>query len=71
MISSLIMTIDDKIRDENLQYNINRIAAKMSALSSGRVEKNAYPTGEEVVCSDQSRMIDQARFTCYPLGISL
>ena len=33
------MTIDDKIRDEKLQYDINRKASKISALSSGRVDK--------------------------------
>ena len=32
------MTIDDKIRDEKLQYNINKEAAKMSALSSDKIE---------------------------------
>ena len=29
------MTIEDQIRDEKLQYNIDREAAKISALSSG------------------------------------
>ena len=33
------MTIDDKIRDEKLQYDINREAAKLSALSSGKIDK--------------------------------
>ena len=32
------MTIGDKIRDEKLQYDINRVA-KIPALSSGRVDK--------------------------------
>ena len=32
-IEKLITTIDDKIRDEKLQYDINREAAKISALS--------------------------------------
>ena len=35
----LYMTIDDKIRDEKLQCNIDRGAAKMSALSSGKIDK--------------------------------
>ena len=34
------MAIDDKIRDEKLQYNINREAEKISALSSGKIDKN-------------------------------
>ena len=39
------MTINDQIRDEKLQYNINRKAAKMSALSSGKIDKYEYRTG--------------------------
>ena len=33
------MTIDDKIRDEKLQYDINREAKKISALQSGKIDK--------------------------------
>ena len=33
------MTIDNQIRDEKSQYEINREAAKMSALSSSKIEK--------------------------------
>ena len=62
------MTIDDKIRDEKLQYNINREAAKISALSSGKIDKYEYLTGEEILPSDQSRIIEQAKFTYSPLG---
>ena len=61
------MTIDDKIRDEKLQRNINRDAAKISALSSGKIDKNECFRGEEILPSDQSRMIEQAKFTCSPL----
>ena len=39
------MTINDQIIDENLQYNINREAAKISALSSGKIDKYEYLTG--------------------------
>ena len=39
------MTTDDKVRDEKLQYHINREAAKISALSSGTIDKNEYLTG--------------------------
>ena len=39
------MTIDDKIRDEKLQYDINREAAKISVLSSGKLDKNENLTG--------------------------
>ena len=39
------MTIHDKIRDAKLQYDINREEAKMSALSSGKIDKYEYLTG--------------------------
>ena len=51
------MTIDDKIRDEKLQYNAKRKAAKISALSSGKIDKYGYLTGEEILTSDQRRVI--------------
>ena len=62
------MTIDDQIRDEKLQYDINREAAKISALSSGKIDKYEYLTGEEVLPSNQKQIIEQAKFTYYPLG---
>ena len=40
------MTVKDKIKDEKLQYDINRDSAKISALSSGKVDKYEYFTGE-------------------------
>ena len=65
------MTIDDKIRDEKLQYNINREAAKISALSSGKIDKYEYLTGEEILPSNQRQIIEQAKFTDFPLGKAL
>ena len=65
------MTIDYKIRDENLQYDINREAAKISAFSSGKIDKYEYLTGEEMLPSDQRRVIEQAKFTYSPLGKAL
>ena len=62
------MTIDDKIKDEKLWYDINREAAKISALSSGKIDKYEYLTGEEILPSNQSRIIEQAMFTYFPLG---
>ena len=53
------MTTDGKIRDEKLQYYINREAAKISALSSGKIHKYKFLTGEEILPSDQSRIIEQ------------
>ena len=65
------MTTDDKIRDEKLQYVINREAAKISALSSGKIDKCEYLTGEEILPSDQRRVIEQAKLTYSPLGKAL
>ena len=57
------MTINDQIRDEKLQYDINREAAKISALSSGKIHKYEYLTGEEILPSNQQQIIEQAKFT--------
>ena len=62
------MTIEDQIKDEKLQYDINREAAKISALSSGKIDKYEYLTGEEILPSNQQQIIEQAKFTCSPLG---
>ena len=62
------MTIEDQIKDEKLQYNINREAAKISALSSGKLDKYEYLTGEEILPSNQQQIIQQAKFNYSPLG---
>ena len=62
------MTINDHIRDEELQYDINREAAKTSALSSGKIHKYEYLTGEDILPSNQQQTIEQAKFTHSPLG---
>ena len=62
------MTIEDQIKDEQLQYDINREAAKISALSSGKIDKYEYLTGEEILPSNQQQIIEQAKFTYSPLG---
>ena len=62
------MTIEDQIKDEKLQYDINREAAKISALSSGEIDKYEYLTGEEILPSNQQQIIEQAKFTYSPLG---
>ena len=46
------MTTDYKIRDGKLKYNINSEAAKISALSSEKIDKYDYLTGEEIPPSD-------------------
>ena len=65
------MTIDDQIKDEKLQYDINRGAAKISALSSGKIDKYEYLTGEEILPSNQQQIIQQAKFNYSPLGKAL
>ena len=62
------MIIDNQIRDEKLQYDINREAAKTSALSSGKIDKYKYLTGEEILSSNQQQIIEQAKFTYSLLG---
>ena len=62
------MTIDDQIRDEKLQYDINREAAKISAFSSNKFNKYEYLTGEEMLPSNQKKMREQAKFTYSPSG---
>ena len=62
------MTIEDQIKDEKLQYDINREAAKISALSSGKIDKYEYLTGEEILPANQQQIIEQAKFTYSPLG---
>ena len=62
------MTIEDQIKDEKLQYDINREAAKISALSSGKIDMYEYLTGEEILPSNQQQVIEQAKFTYSPLG---
>ena len=62
------MAINDQIRDEKLQYDINREAAKISALSSGKIHKYEYLTSEDILPSNQQQIIEQARFTNSPLG---
>ena len=53
------MAIDDKIKDEKLQYNINWEVVKISALSSAKIDKYEYPPGEKMLPSDQRRIIEQ------------
>ena len=62
------MTINDQIRDENLQYDINWEAAKVSAFSSGKIDNYEYLTGKEILPSNQQQIIGQAKFTYSPLG---
>ena len=59
------MTIDDQIRGEKLQYDVNRDAAKISVLSSGKIDIYENLTGEEILPSNQKQIIEKAKFTYF------
>ena len=63
-----MMKINDQIKDEKLQYDINREAAKISALSSGKPHEYEYLTGDDILPSNQQQIIEQTKFTYSPLG---
>ena len=52
------MTSDDKIRDEKLQYVTDREAAKISGLSSGKIDKYEYLTGEAILPTTRRQIIE-------------
>ena len=62
------MAIDDQIRDEKLQYEINKEAAEISALSSGKIDKYEYLTGKDILPSNQQQIIEEDKSTSSPLG---
>ena len=62
------MIIDDQIRGEKLQYDINREAAEILPLSSNKIDKYEYLTGEDILPSNQRQIIEQAKFAYSPLG---
>ena len=62
------MIIYDPIRDEKFQYDINREAAKVLALSSSKDDIYEYLNGKEILPSNQQQIIEQAKFTYSPIG---
>ena len=62
------MTTKDQIRNEKLQYDINRESEKVLAYSSGKIDMYEHLTGEEILPANQQQIIEQAKFTCSPLG---
>ena len=62
------MTVDDQIRDEKLKYDINKEAAKISALPSGKIGKYEYLTGKEILTPDEKGVTEKANFTYSPLN---
>ena len=65
------MKIDDKIKGEKLQYNINKEAAKITIISSGKIDKYEYLTGEKILPSDQRRVVEQAKLIYSPIEKAL
>ena len=61
------MKIDDKIKDQKLQHDVRREAAKISTLSSGKIDKYEYLTSEEILSFNQKQIKEQAKFTYSPL----
>ena len=61
------MIIDDQIRDDKLQCDIIREVAKISALSSGKIDKYEFLTGKEILPYNQQQIIEQAKLTYSPL----
>ena len=57
------MTIGDKIREKKLQYDINKEASKILSWRSGKIDKYEYLTGEEILPSNQRRVIEKAKFS--------
>ena len=62
------MTINDQIRDEKLQHDINKEVAKISALTSKNFQKYEYLTCEDILPSNQQQIIEQEKLTYCPVG---
>ena len=62
------MASDDQIKDKKLQYDINREAANIAALSSSKIDKYEYLTGEEILPSNENQVMEQPKFTYFSLG---
>ena len=56
------MTINDHMKDEKLEYDINREATKISVLSLGKIDKYEYLTGGEILSSNQELIIKQTTY---------
>ena len=62
----IIRAIDDRIRDEKFQE-----AARISALLSVKIDKYEYLSSEDILPSDERRIIKQTKFACFPLEKAL
>ena len=62
------MAIHAQIKEDKVQYDINKEGAKISALSSSETRKYEYRRGKEILPSNQEQIIGQAKFTYSHLG---
>ena len=65
-VTDQLKIVDDKIKASQAQYNLDRLAAKISALSSGELRKYEHLTSEDL--GYQPSVVEQAKFDCSPLG---
>ena len=65
-INKQIKILDNKIRSNQAQYNLERQNAKISALSSGELDKYEYLTGEDLRYKPD--VVPKAKFEYSPLG---
>ena len=65
-ITDQIKILNKKIMQNEAQQNLDRKAAKISALSSNNLDKNEYLTGENLGLKPSN--IEQGRFEYSPLG---
>ena len=65
-INEQVKILDDKIKANKAQYGLDRQAAKISAVSSGELEKHEYLTGENLRYKPD--VVQKAKFEYSALG---
>ena len=65
-VTDQIKIIDNKIKANQAQYDLDRLTAKISALSSGELRKYDYLTGEDL--GYRASALEQTKFDYSPLG---
>ena len=65
-VTDQIKILDRKIKQNESQYDLDREAAKISALSSNNLDKYEYLTGEDLGLKPST--VEQAKFEYSPLG---
>ena len=65
-LAEQVKILDDKIKANKVQYDLDREAAKISVLSSGEIKKYEYLTGEDLGYKPDA--IQKAKFEYFPLG---